>query len=376
MKIGFVIPGGVDPGGRERVVPMFLWLIARIARAHELHVFVLDYYEEPRTYQMLGATIRDLGRAGGLRGFRRWAIERRLEAALRTYGPFDILHAYWGMPAASVTTSIALRLETPVVVTFDSGELVRIDDIRYGLQRRWIDRRAISRTLREATAVTVPTRFMAQLRPIAHAKPLVIPLGVDAPLFPRSEREPAPPWRLVRIGTINRVKDHATLLAATARLVQQRLDVHLDIVGEDTLDGEMQRLARELGVAANVTFHGFQPTERVSELLRRAHLNVVSSRHESANVTVLEAACTELATVGTAVGYVADWSPDRAVAVSTRNPAALAQAIHDLLNDPERRSRLARAARAWALKHDADWTAAAFESVYHRLVTPRPHRAR
>ena len=62
MKIAFVIPGGVDRSGRDRVVPMFLWLIERIASRHELHVFVLDYYEHPVTYPLLGAVVHDLGR--------------------------------------------------------------------------------------------------------------------------------------------------------------------------------------------------------------------------------------------------------------------------------------------------------------------------
>jgi hypothetical protein len=59
MKIALIVPGGVDRSGRERVVPVLLWLIERLARRHSLHVFVLDYYTEPCTYQLFGATIHD-----------------------------------------------------------------------------------------------------------------------------------------------------------------------------------------------------------------------------------------------------------------------------------------------------------------------------
>jgi glycosyltransferase involved in cell wall biosynthesis len=129
-------------------------------------------------------------------------------------------------------------------------------------------------------------------------------------------------------------------------------------------------LATTGGLESRVTFHGFQPTDRLATLYARAHLHVVSSRHEAAGVAILEAAAAGLATVGTAVGYVADWHPERALAVPVHDPAALAIAIGELLHDPKRRERIAAAARAWTLAHDADWTAQQFERIY-REVTGR-----
>ena len=82
---------------------------------------------------------------------------------------------------------------------------------------------------------------------------------------------------------------------------------------------------------------------------------------------LLEAAASGLATVGTSVGYVADWHPDRAVAVPVQHPEALANAIADLLADSGRRQRLASAAREWTVRHDADWTAAQFEQIYREV---------
>src|SRR5438874_11340685 len=89
MRLAIVVPGGVDPSGRERVVPLLLWLVERLARRHDVHVFVLDYYPEPCSYELLGARVHDLGRVTGPIGFRRFRIEKRLLAALRERGPFD-----------------------------------------------------------------------------------------------------------------------------------------------------------------------------------------------------------------------------------------------------------------------------------------------
>jgi glycosyltransferase involved in cell wall biosynthesis len=368
VRIGLVVTGGVDRSGRERVVPALLWLIERLARRHDVHVFALHYYSEPCTYPLLGATVHDVGRVDGPPGLRRLRLRTRFAAALEQNGPFDVLHAYSGMPAGVVSTDVARRVGVPIVVTFDSGEFVALDDIRYGLQRRWIDRRAIARTLRDATRVTVGTHFMAELTVRHGRQPDIVPLGVDPTAFPPATRSPGPPWRLLRVGSLNRVKDYPMLLHALARIVREIPAVRLDVVGEDILDGGVQALTRTLDLESHVTFHGVQPTDRLATFYAGAHLHVTSSRHEAAGVVVLEAACSGLPTAGTRVGYVADWSSDRAVAVAVGDSAALSDAVVQLLRDPARRDRIGSAARAWAVEHDADATAARFEEIYRALV--------
>jgi len=365
MKIALIVPGGVDRSGRERVVPVLLWLIERLARRHSLHVFVLDYYAEPCTYQLFGATIHDLGRITGPPGFRRIRVAARLATALRQHGPFDVAHAYWGMPAGVAAAAVAQPVRVPTVVTLSSGELVSLNDISYGLQRRWPDRQAIRRMLRRASAITVPTSYMASQLAAHRREPVIIPMGVDSTRFVPSTRADGPPWRLIRVASINRVKDYPTLLRAIAALPDS---VTLDIVGEDTLGGAMQRQANELGIDRRVTFHGWQPTERLATRYQSAHINVVSSRHEACNVTMLEAACAGIPTVGTLVGHVADWHPDRAVGVPIGDSPALAGAILSLLRDSDRRERIAANARQWALAHDADWTANRFETLYDTVI--------
>jgi glycosyltransferase involved in cell wall biosynthesis len=372
MRIGLVVTGGLDRSGREHVVPSLLWLVERLARRHDVCVFVLHHYPEECSYSLLGATVHDIGRVKGLPGLRRGLQRRRLAALVEAHGRVDLLHAYQGMPAI-VSARIATRLGIPAVVTLDSGELTTIDDMQYGLQRRWFDRRGVTSALRAAARVTVATEFMARMVPhgLTRAPVAVIPIGIDASRFPPATRVEGPPWRLLRVASLNDVKDHPTLLHALALMVGRGLDVHLDVVGEDTMDGNIQAVTRTLRLESRVTFHGFQPTDLLARFYARAHLHVVSSRHEAAGVVTLEAAATGMATVGTAVGYVADWHPDRAVAVPVNDPDALASAVIDLLQDPPRRQRLASAARAWTLAHDADTTAQQFERIYAEILSPQ-----
>jgi len=372
MRIGLVVTGGVDRSGRERVVPSLLWLVEQLARRHDVHVFALHYYPEACVYPLRGATIHDLGRVDGPPGLRLFRIQRRLAAAvaaLAAGGRIDVLHAYWAIPAGAAAASVGRRAGIPVVATFDSGELVALDDIGYGLQRRWADRRTVGGILQRAARVTVTTGFMKQMASaIAPAARVdVVPIGIDLAEFPLRQRPEGPPWRLLRVASLNRVKDYPMLLRALARLIPILPGIHLDVVGEDTVDGSVQELARTLGVDAHMTFHGFQPTAALASFYARAHLHVVSSRHEAAGIVVLEAAASGVPTVGTRVGFLADWAPEsveRGVAVPVGDDAALAQAVVDLVSDRPRREQIAANAREWAVAHDAEWTARQFERIY------------
>jgi glycosyltransferase involved in cell wall biosynthesis len=372
MRIALVATGGFDASGRERVIPALLWLTERLARRHDVAVYVLNYLAEPRSYQLAGATIHDLGRPlGMLRSY------RALVRALRRDGPFDVLHAYWAVPAGLAGGLAARRLGIPVVLTLDSGELVALPDIGYGLQRGMRSRGAVSVAVALASTVTVSTRYMEALAAAHGIRPRVIPIGVDTQLFRPGWRPPPPPWRLLHVASLNPVKDQHTLLEAF-RLVRERAPgCQLDIVGEDTMRGALHSRAETLGLSKAVVFHGFLPSEELVALYQQAHAFVLSSRHEAANVAVLEAAACGTPVVGTRVGHLADWTFVPTVAPA--DPHALARAILDVLDNSSRAAAIAEAARHWAATHDADWTAAAFERVYQELAgaatTPPPHPA-
>jgi glycosyltransferase involved in cell wall biosynthesis len=369
MRLGLVMIGGLHPSGREQVVPSWLALVERLARRHEVHAFVLDHLPQRQSYVLRGAHVHDLGRPARSARIGRWAQWRALRAALDRHGPFHLLHGFWADPAGLLSAAAARRLGVPSVVTFDSGELVALDDIEYGLQRTWRGRAAVARASRWATRVHVCSEHMQTLARNQAIAAVRVPLGVD-PTVVGSTRgcTEGSPWRLLQVSSLNRVKDHAMLLECVA-MVASEIDVHLDLAGDDTLGGEAQRHAERLGIAHRVTFHGFVPNDHLAALRSRAHLYVQSSRHEAAGVAVLEAAAAGLPVVGTRVGYVADWSPTAATAVDTGNPRALADAIVALLRNPARRREQAEAAQRFALEHDADWTAAEMERLYEDLCS-------
>jgi glycosyltransferase involved in cell wall biosynthesis len=372
MRVGLVVTGGFDRSGREHVIPSLLWLVERLARRHDVVVFVLRYHDAPCQYELAGATIHDLGRP---RGFRRQLAS--LRRAIEQQPSLDVLHGYWAHPAGLAAALAGRWFGVPSVVTCDSGEFVTIPAVGYGLQRTARGKLAVWAATTLATAVTVCSEFQARLASEHGVRPVRIPLGVDTSIFTpcthdsvRHEADNAP-YRLLNVASLNRVKDHAVLLDAVRRLVDDEVDVVLDIVGEDTLGGDVQQRASVMGLDDRVMFHGFMASDRLADLYRSADLFVLSSRHEAAGVVLLEAAACGLPIVGSDVGYIADWSPALAEAVGPGDAPALAAGIRRLLTDPARRQRTAAAALAWTRQHDADWTADAFASLYAELVTTR-----
>jgi glycosyltransferase involved in cell wall biosynthesis len=372
MKIGLVAYGGVDRGGRRDVIPALLNLIARLARGHELHVFALAQDPEPSTYPLLGATVHNLASLPAPPGLGMLRSARMLVQALRRTGPFDLLHAYMGVPAGAVAVAAGRWLRLPVVVTFDGNELVSRPEIGYGLPLRARGKLVLRLIARSAARITVCTAYMARLARQHGIEPLLVPLGIDPADAPPRLETPAPPWRLLHVASLNPVKDQPTLLRALARVIASESRVHLDVVGADTLGGSIQALARSLRLTDHVTFHGSLAADEVWPFYQRAHLSLLPSRHEAAGVAVLEAGLCGVPTIGTNVGYVAEWGPQGAAhAVPVGDVEALAGAILALLRAPDLRTQLGQAARRLALVHDADWTASAFQAIYAEVTGSR-----
>jgi glycosyltransferase involved in cell wall biosynthesis len=365
MRIALVVPGGVDRSGEYRVIPALLALLSRLSRAHEVHVFALGQEAGPSDWQLAGAHIHNVGRQRT-----RTRAVRAILAADRV-SHFDLVHAIWSGSCGLVAVAAGTLLRIPTLVHVAGGELVALPEIGYGGMFTWRSRMRERFTLRAASAVSAASAPVVAAVAAFGVSAQRVPLGVDLSVWPpraparRNGRETA---KLIHVASLNRVKDQRTLLYALAMLTQWGVDFHIDIVGEDTLAGEMQTLARGLRLSGAVSFHGFLPQRLLRPLVEAAHLMVVSSRHETGPLVALEAAVTGVPTVGTSVGHIAEWAPQAAVAVPVADPSALAGAIARVLADEELRLRVAREAMQRAMLEDADHTASAFQAIYARLM--------
>lgn len=363
MRIALVVPGGVDRSGEYRVIPALLALIGRLSLHHEVHVFALTQEAEAGDWDLAGAHIHNIGRRHmHLRAVR--AISK-----IHRSSPFDVIHAIWSGSCGLIAAVAARLLRTRSLVHVAGGELVCIPDIAYGGSQTWRGRLREALVLRAVSAVTAASEpviaALSQRGVAAHR----VPLGVDLKSWPPRapvHRDHERPARLIHVASLNRVKDQSTLLRAVAALMNSGVRFEMDVVGEDTLKGEMQALSQQLRLSERVRFHGFLTQRQLRPVVEAADLMVLSSRHETGPLVALEAAVAGVPTVGTMVGHIAEWAPDAAVAVPVGDWTRLSNAIRQLLDDEDLRFRIAHAALERAVREDADYTAERFSALYVR----------
>jgi glycosyltransferase involved in cell wall biosynthesis len=371
VKLALVIPGGVDRSGEYRVIPALLALIRRLSRAHELHVYALQQEAQPAHWRLCGALIHN---TGGRRAVWRAIRTINMICAEHRTAPFQVIQSIWSGAPGVIAVTAARLLGIPSAVHVAGGEIVSIPNIAYGGRLTWKGRVREALTLGAATVVTAASAPMIEMLDVLGVAAQRVALGVDCetwPVRPPRRRALSGPARLIHIGSINRVKDQATLLEAFAMLVRAGRDAHLDLVGDDTLHGEIQAIAVSLRVDARVTFHGFLTQRTLRPLIEAAHILVMSSRHEAGPYSLLEAAIAGVPTVGTAVGHIAEWAPAAALAAPVADPVALASMIDSLLVDEELRLRVAEQAQRRALEGDADDTVRCFERIYASITQGR-----
>lgn len=364
MRIALVVPGGVDRTGEFRVIPALLAFIERLSGHHEVDVFALNQEPEPAEWPLLGARIHNIGPHR--------TRSRALHAIWRRYrsNPPHLVQSIWSSACGVIAVSAGMLLRRPSFIHVAGGELAAVPEIGYGEALRWRGRLRERLVLRRASAVSAASAPIIDKLATLGVAASRIPLGVDArrwPPRPPAPRAPDRPARLIHVASLNAVKDQTTLLHAVAALARLGIPFQLDIVGEDTLGGAVQDLTVRLQLGDRVRFHGFLPQAQLRPLVAAADLMIISSRHETGPVALLEAAMVGVPTVGTSVGHIAEWAPDAAIAVPVGDSQALALAAKGLLLDESARLKIASSAHARACADDADNTARLFENLYARV---------
>jgi glycosyltransferase involved in cell wall biosynthesis len=367
MRIGLIVPGGVDRSASVRVIPVLLALIERLARRHE--VFVVAINQEPQAceYNLLGARVMNLGYEES--GPANWGSRLiQLLSALKSFGGrFDILHAFWAHPPGTLAVAAGKWMRVPVMISIGGGELVWLPEIDYGGQGTWRSRMMISAALRMATVVSAPSEYALKGLGKIRTDARWLPLGVDRKFVQdRTANDTREEKRILHVASLNRVKDQFTLMKAMRQVYDALPGARLDCVGVDTLDGQVQRCAHDLGVSDVVRFHGVLPVNELLPFYRKADVYVQSSLHESMGAAVLEASAAAVPVVGTNVGLVAEMAPEAALAVSVKDSTALARAIISLLTNEKNRTQIGQAAQKFARTYDADWSASALEDIYRQ----------
>ncbi len=139
-------------------------------------------------------------------------------------------------------------------------------------------------------------------------------------------------------------KGHRYLLEAAATILGKRRRVIFLLLGEGELRDELTREIARRGMAENVRLLGSRAD--ALEIISIADVFTLSSTREGLPIALLEAMALKKAVVATAVGGSAGLIDDgvTGLLVPPAEPAALAEAVESLLENPGRATELGKAA--------------------------------
>jgi len=251
---------------------------------------------------------------------------------------FDVLHLHEPMTPAICTATLVMA-RTPLVATFHaSGELgwMRYGTPLWGFLIDRLDHRiAVSERARASQARWLPGDYE------------VIPNGVLVPAAATAgDRE----HRIVFAGRQEPRKGLQVLLRAWPE-IRRRSGLRLTVAGADPL--AVRLLLTRLRVSdEGIDVVGFLSQEELTETLLGAKALVAPSLgQESFGMVLTRAfACALPAVASDIPGYREVLEPAASVAIQPDDPAALADAVTELVADEPRRERMGEAARELAVE--------------------------
>ncbi len=287
------------------------------------------------------------------------ALGRRLWKCRREY---DILHVFQFTPFALPALLVCWLARKPLIIAMrcdgiPAGECLPacgkrlrtgadLETLeRLGRPILWLMNCQLRRMQASITILSARMRERLRRCGLDGARVLLIPNGVDTSLFRPcpgvQERVPT----VVCVAKLRYQKGVDILLRAWRKVVEQRPEARLLIVGDGPLFDELRCLAASLGVTSSVEFTGL--CTDVVQHLQRGHIAVLPSRWEGMPNALLEAMSCGLACVATRVSGSEDLlsQSERGVLVEPGDGDALAAALLFLLKNPELARDYGRAAR-------------------------------
>jgi glycosyltransferase involved in cell wall biosynthesis len=161
------------------------------------------------------------------------------------------------------------------------------------------------------------------------------------------------------------------LLRAFAIVAAKIPEARLLIAGEGPERDHLQGLARNLGIAKEVSFIGFIPREQMKDRFAHAWVQVVPSRWaEPFGLVAVEAMMSGIAVIASSIGGLGEIVDDARTGflVSPEDSHALAEKLVDLLTDRTRAEAMGQAGRMLAeARFTADHQCRQFLSIYDQM---------
>ncbi|MBV1876352.1 MAG: glycosyltransferase family 4 protein [Pseudomonadales bacterium] len=191
----------------------------------------------------------------------------------------------------------------------------------------------------------------------------VVHNGIDMDVFRPMANVTRIPYRIMATASADQpLKGLQYLLRAIAQLTPDIPEIQLVVLGKLKANGETAKLVKTLKIEPHLTFVSGIETEAVVKLYAEASIVVVPSVYEGFGLPAGEAMACGVPVISTDGGALPEVVGDCGVTVPVRDAQAIAAAITDLLQHPEKRQTLSVRGRERILKLFS-WRVAALDMV-------------
>lgn len=186
-----------------------------------------------------------------------------------------------------------------------------------------------------------------------------------------------PPYRLLALGRFVGKKGYDFLLRACKLLADSGLDFHLTLAGDGPRAGQLKRLAARLGLTGLVSFPGFVPYDKVSDLFTETDVFLMPSIvHSSGDrdgipTVIMEALMHRVPVIATDVSGIAEVIEDgnTGLLIPEKDAPAIASAVRRVTGDRDAALSMARRGRDRVMEQfDPERNHSKVLELYERLV--------
>lgn len=230
-----------------------------------------------------------------------------------------------------------------------------------------------NRVLQRADLLVAPSRYLARAVGRYGFEAEVVPNVIDLDAYPFRRRRVVRP-QLFWMRSFDAIYNPQLALRLLARLRARLPDARLVMAGKDGgCKSEIQDLAAQLGLTNAVDFAGFLDMEGKVKAGHDCDIFINTSRVDNMPVAILEACAMGLPVVSTSVGGIPDLLTNRqtGLLVDDNNEDAVADAVEELLANPDLTERLSTNGRQLAARSSWKQVRLQWEKIFSSMREPR-----
>ena len=206
----------------------------------------------------------------------------------------------------------------------------------------------------------------------------VIPNGFDQSILPKQTKDELrkefgikeDERLIIFVGSLRPVKGADYLIKAMEKIVQQRKDIRLFLIGDGEERDNLIKLSKDLKIEKHINFIGQVPNLEVQKYMKASDIFVLSSISESFGIVNLEAMAAGLPIVATDVCGISEIVEDKinGYLVESKNENQISNKVLMLLGDKELSEKISHTNQEKSRTYEWEPISNKIESIYSSII--------